>query len=57
MPPKKKRRKSTKNHYFTSVHEDAIVKYANTNDQELRSKLYIEYIQPALDRDWETNDS
>tara|TARA_R100000808_G_C2155443_1_gene167943 strand:+ start:6817 stop:7515 length:699 start_codon:yes stop_codon:yes gene_type:complete len=50
MPPKKKRRKSTKNHYFTSVHEDAIIKYASTDDIELRSKLYIEYIQPAFDQ-------
>ena len=50
MPPKKKRRKSTKNHYFTSVHEEAIIKYANTTDIELRSKLYIEYIQPAFDQ-------
>ncbi len=50
MPPKKKRRKSTKNYYFTQVHEDAIVKYANTNDRDLRSKLYIEYIQPAFDQ-------
>ena len=50
--PKKriKRKKSTKNHYFTQVHEDAIIKYANTNDRELRSKLYIEYIQPAFDQ-------
>jgi hypothetical protein len=50
MPPKKKRKKSTKNHYFTSVHEEAIVKYSNTDDRELRSKLYEEYIQPALDQ-------
>ena len=50
MPPKKKRKKSTKNHYFTKVHEDAIVQYARTNDRELRSKLYIEYIQPAFDQ-------
>ena len=52
MPPKKRRvrRKSKKNHYFTKVHEDAIVKYANTEDRELRSKLYIEYIQPAFDQ-------
>ena len=51
MPPKKKRRsKSKKNYYFTSVHEDAIVKYANTEDRDLRSKLYIEYIQPAFDQ-------
>jgi len=47
---KKKRRSRTKNHYFTKVHEDAIVKYANTNDLELRTKLYVEYIQPALDQ-------
>jgi hypothetical protein len=46
----KKRQKSTKNYYFTKVHEEAIVKYARTNDRELRSKLYIEYIQPALDQ-------
>ena len=43
------RKKSKKNHYFTQVHEDAIVKYALTNDRELRSKLYEEYIQPAFD--------
>ena len=51
MPPKKRRRSSrSKNHYFTQVHEDAIVKYANTNDIDLRSELYIEYIQPAFDQ-------
>tara|TARA_Y100000296_G_scaffold84111_1_gene116619 strand:- start:53 stop:745 length:693 start_codon:yes stop_codon:yes gene_type:complete len=48
MPRKKKKNK--KNYYFTQVHEDAIVKYANTMDRELRSKLYIEYIQPAFDQ-------
>jgi len=47
---KKKRKKSTKNHYFTKVHEDAIVKYANTEDRELRTILYINYIQPAFDQ-------
>ena len=50
MQPKKKRRARKKNHYFTSVHEEAIIKYANTEDRELRSKLYIEYIQPAFDQ-------
>ena len=49
MPPRKKRTRN-KNHYFTSVHEEAIIKYANTNDRELRSKLYEEYIQPAFDQ-------
>lgn len=48
MPRKKRTRK--KNHYFTSVHEEAIIKYANTDDRELRSKLYEEYIQPAFDQ-------
>jgi len=46
----RKRTKSKKNYYFTQVHEDAIVKYAATEDHELRSKLYEEYIQPALDQ-------
>tara|TARA_Y100000310_G_scaffold330004_1_gene400882 strand:- start:317 stop:961 length:645 start_codon:yes stop_codon:yes gene_type:complete len=32
------------------VHEDAIVKYANTEDRKLKSVLYIEYIQPAFDQ-------
>lgn len=48
--PRKKSTKSKKNYYFTQVHEDAIVKYASTEDHELRSKLYEEYIQPALDQ-------
>lgn len=43
-------KKKNKNHYFTQVHEDAIVKYALSNDKELRSKLYEEYIQPAFDQ-------
>jgi len=46
----RKRSKKTKNYYFTQVHEDAIIKYAATEDRELRSKLYIEYIQPAFDQ-------
>jgi DNA-directed RNA polymerase specialized sigma subunit len=46
-PPKKKRKK---NLYFTKVHEDAIVKYAKTEDRQMRSMLYIEYIQPAFDQ-------
>ena len=50
MPPRKTKRRKSKNHYFTKVHEDAIVKYATTTDQELRSKLYVEYIQPAFDQ-------
>ena len=48
MPRKKKTK--NKNYYFTSVHEDAIIKYANTEDRALRGKLYEEYIQPAFDQ-------
>ena len=47
---KKTRKKRSKNHYFTKVHEEAIIKYANTMDRELRTQLYIEYIQPAFDQ-------
>jgi len=46
----KKRAKRRKNHYFTKVHEEAIVEYAKlTSDhQERRTQLYIEFIQPAF---------
>ncbi len=42
------RKKSKKNYYFTSVHEDAIVEYCSTESREDREKLYIQYIQPAF---------
>ncbi len=41
-------RKKTSNYYFTSVHEDAIVKYCSTESREEREKLYIQFIQPAF---------
>jgi DNA-directed RNA polymerase specialized sigma subunit len=44
-----KRKKKNKNHYFTHITEEAIVKYCATEDQGERSKLYIEQIQPAFD--------
>ena len=50
MPGKKRKKRGSKNYYFTQVHEDAIVKYAASSDRELKSKLYIEYIQPAFDQ-------
>lgn len=37
------------NYYFTQVHEDAIIKYALSNDKAVRTRLYVEYIQPAFD--------
>ncbi len=45
----KKRRKRTKNNYFTKVHEDAIVEYARTSSRQKRTELYIKLIQPAFE--------
>ena len=47
---RRKRSKSKKNYYFTQMHEDAIIKYCNTEDRELREKLYGELIQPAFNQ-------
>lgn len=44
----KKRRPRTKNLYFTKVHEDAIIKYTKTEDNKVRTHLYVDYIQPAF---------
>lgn len=44
----KKRRKRTKNNYFTKVHEDAIVVYAKSHCRSEREKLYGKLIQPAF---------
>jgi len=41
--------KKNENYYFTQDHEDAIIKYALSTDKAVRTKLYIEYIQPAFD--------
>ena len=46
---KKKRAKRRKNHYFTKVHEDAIVEYALTQSRDRRTELYVKFIQPAFD--------
>jgi hypothetical protein len=45
---KRKRRPRTKNLYFTKVHEDAIIKYAQTRDNKIRTELYVDFIQPAF---------
>jgi len=37
------------NYYFTQDHEDAIIKYALSTDRAVRTKLYVEFIQPAFD--------
>ncbi len=43
-----KRRRRRKNDYFTKVHEDAIIKYASTEDKAVRTELYIKFIGPAF---------
>jgi len=45
----RKTTKKNKKHYFTQVHEDAIVKYANSECIKERTQLYVDYIQPAFD--------
>jgi len=40
--------KRRKNHYFTQVHEDAIVRYALTSSRQERTELYIKWIRPAF---------
>ena len=45
---KRKRRPRTKNHYFTMDHQNAIVEYNRSESLDERTKLYIEFIQPAL---------
>ena len=41
--------KKKSNYYFTQDHEDAIIKYALSTDKAVRTKLYVEFIQPAFD--------
>jgi len=36
------------NKYFTKEHELAIVKYAATEDNKIRTQLYIDWIEPAF---------
>ncbi len=48
MRLQKKRRKRTKNNYFTKVHENAIVKYANSACLKERTELYEKLIGPAF---------
>ena len=48
IEPPKRRRKRTKNYYFTKVHENAIVEYTRTRDNKVRTELYVQFIQPAF---------
>ena len=48
MTPKKPPSKRRKNYYFTSEHEEAIIRYSRTNCLKERTELYVNYIQPAF---------
>jgi len=48
LTKKRTRRRKNSNHYFTSVHEQAIIDYAATRCKDQRTKLYVEFIQPAF---------
>lgn len=43
------KKKSKKNHYFTIVHQHAIIEYAETDDPKIRNDLYVSTIGPAFD--------
>ena len=43
-----RKKKRNKNHYFTKVHENAIVAYTKTECNIERTELYVGYIQPAF---------
>ena len=45
----KRRRKRTKNMYFTKVHEEAIIEYINSKDLAKRNELYNTLIGPVFD--------
>ena len=49
LPRGRKRKKRTKNNYFTKVHEQAIVDYALSTCIKERTKLYTSLIQPAFE--------
>jgi hypothetical protein len=48
MTMKKTPRTRRKNHYFTSDHEEAIIRYSRSSSLKERTELYVNYIQPAF---------
>jgi len=49
MAPRKMKKTKKGRQYFTKIHENAIIKYAQTEDPRIRTHLYVNYIQPAFD--------
>ena len=48
IKPRRKRRRRTKNLYFTKVHEEAIIQYVKSTDLREKTRLYRDFIQPAF---------
>ena len=46
--PVSRRRRKSKRLYFTKVHEAAIVQYSITDDHKLKTRLYVDLINPAI---------
>jgi hypothetical protein len=46
--PRRRKRRGSGKHYFTQVHEDAIVQYCKSTDRAEREHLYRTFIGPAL---------
>jgi len=44
----KKKKGKSKKYYFTKVHEEAIIRYAQSSNLSERTELYIVFIQPAF---------
>tara|TARA_R110000744_G_C19208161_1_gene545763 strand:+ start:170 stop:856 length:687 start_codon:yes stop_codon:yes gene_type:complete len=42
------REKKVGNRYFTKEHENAIVQYARTTDNKIRTQLYVDFIGPVF---------
>ena len=47
-PVRRRRRRGTGKKYFTQVHEDASLEYVATDDIAVRTRLYVNYIGPAV---------
>jgi hypothetical protein len=43
-----KKTKKKKDEYFSSVHEEAVCEYINSDNREKRTELYVKYIEPAF---------
>ena len=43
------RQRKPSNRYFTKEHEEAIVQYARTTDNKIRTQLYVDFIGPVFD--------